>query len=541
MRPRDLARLSSPPCDLLIVGGGIYGLATAYDAASRGLRVALVEAGDFGSGLSFNHQKTAHGGLRSLQSGRLDRASEAIRERRALARIAPRLLRPLPFLVGTYRSLLKNRLALRAAFALDEWLGRRRNEGLEPELRLPAPRLLSKAATLRLFPGIRADGLTGGAQWYDYQMVQSDRLTCAFAAAADRAGADLANYAEAVEALRSGGRIAGMRVRDRLTGQVVDVPAGLTLNAAGSRAGEVMALFGVRRPFPLLKAMNLVTSIRARDLALAAPAANGRMLTLVPWRGGSIIGTSQSTALVERGDDGVTSAEVDAFIAEANDAFPALGLDRSAITLVHRGAVPATIGRNGVPDLKSAADVLDHAADGVQGAMTVVGVKYTTARAVAERTTRAVASRLGTSVRPSRTAITMLPGAGMADHEALALEAARDAGVDAAPETLQHLAARYGEHAADIIRSLASRPELAAPLAPGVPTIGAEVVHAIRHDMACRLSDIVLRRTGLGDAGPPGAEVLAACARVAAVELGWDTATLGAEIADVERGYGLGF
>ena len=98
--------------DVLVVGGGIHGLAIAYDAASRGLRTALVDAADFGSGASFNHQKTAHGGLRSLQTGRLDRARESILERRALARIAPWLLRPLPFMIGTYRSVLKNRLAL---------------------------------------------------------------------------------------------------------------------------------------------------------------------------------------------------------------------------------------------------------------------------------------------------------------------------------------------------------------------------------------------------------------------------------------------
>src|SRR5262245_42164333 len=194
MRARDLSRFESASYDCLGVGGCIHGLAIAYDAASRGLRVALVEAVDFGSGLTFNHQKTAHGGLRSLSGGHLGRARESIRERRALARIAPWFLRPLPFLVGTYRSVVKNRLALRAAFKVDEWLGRRRNEGVEPELHLPAARLVSKAATLRLFAGVRPEHLTGGAQWYDYQMVEGDRLTLAFAAAADRAGADLATY-----------------------------------------------------------------------------------------------------------------------------------------------------------------------------------------------------------------------------------------------------------------------------------------------------------------------------------------------------------
>ena len=112
MRPRDPERVASTTYDLLVVGGGIHGLAIAYEAASRGLRSALVEAADFGSGSSFNHQKTVHGGLRALQSLQVRRAREAVRERRALARIAPWLLRPLPFLLGTYRSLLRSRPAL---------------------------------------------------------------------------------------------------------------------------------------------------------------------------------------------------------------------------------------------------------------------------------------------------------------------------------------------------------------------------------------------------------------------------------------------
>src|SRR6478672_12210963 len=240
MRPRDLTRFDGTTYDVLVIGGGIHGLACAYEAVSRGLRTALVEAADLASGASFNHQKTAHGGLRSLGSGHLQRARESIRERRALARIAPWFLRPLPFLIGTYRSVAKNRLALRAAFKLDAWLGRRRNDGLEPELHLPTARLVSKAATLKLFAGIRPDGLTGGAQWYDYQMVEADRLTFAFAAAADRAGADLANHVEAIAAVKEGSRIAGMTARDGLSGRTLTIRASITLNAAGARAGEVM-------------------------------------------------------------------------------------------------------------------------------------------------------------------------------------------------------------------------------------------------------------------------------------------------------------
>jgi glycerol-3-phosphate dehydrogenase len=537
MRARDLAPLDAGPYDVIVIGGGIHGLASAYDVASRGLRVALVEARDFGGATSFNHQKTAHGGLRSLGTGQLGRARESIRERRNLARIAPWFLRPLPFLVGTYRSLPKNRLVLRAAFKLDAWLGRHRNDGVEPELHLPTPRLVSKAATLRLFAGVRPDHLTGGAQWYDYQMVEADRLTLAFAAAADRAGADLVNYAEATEVIREGGRVAGIVVRDRLTGDTVTVKAQVTVNAAGARAGEIMRLFGVHRPFPLVKAMNLVTSKRASDMALAAPAPNGRMLTLVPWRGRALVGTSQSTAFAQPDDDAVQTSEIDAFIADANYAFPALKLSRSDVTLIHRGIVPAVSGRDGRPDLKSSTEIFDHAGEGAAGALTVVGVKYTTARAVAERLGDAVGKRLGRRLPHSRTAMTPLPGAGIADHEALAIETARDLRFDVPLQTLRHLIGLYADQAADVIRIMPERDELRTPVAAGVETIGAEVAHAIRHEMAARLTDIVVRRTGLGSAGMPPQEAVERCARIAAMELGWDEARTREEISAVTGFY----
>lgn len=540
MRPRDPGRLEAGDYDLLVVGGGIHGLTIAYDAASRGLRTALVEASDFGAGTSFNHQKTAHGGLRSLQSGRVDRAREMIAERRALARMAPWLLRPLPFLIGTYRSAVKNRLAMRAALRFDAWLGRHRNEGVEPELHLPAPKLLSKAATLRLFAGINPHHLTGGAQWYDYQMVESERLTVAFAAAADENGADLANYVEARAALRETGRVVGMQVCDRETGREFVVRARLTINAAGARAGEIMQIFGVDRPYPLLKAINLVTSKPAGDLALAAPTAAGRMLTLVPWHGRAVIGTGQSDGLVQPDDLRISGVEIDRFIAEANEAFPALHLTRSDVRLVHRGAVPAETNTGGRPELRAAPEIHDHAAEGAPGAMTVVGVKYTLARGVAERAVDACGKILDGRLPRSRTSTTPLPGAAIADHEALAIESARAAAMDLPAELTRHLSALYAEAASGIVRLIAQHPGWGAPVAAGCPTVGAEIVHVIRHEMATRLTDVVIRRTTIGSGGHPGADAVAACGRIAALELGWDRARLEQEIAAVDAFYVMG-
>lgn len=556
MRARDFDALGSTTFDVLVVGGGIHGLTTALDASARGLTVALVEAGDFAAAASFNHQRTAHGGLRSLQSGRLGHAREAIRERRALARIAPRLLRPLPFIVGTYRSWIKSRLALRAAFRFDRWLGRHRNDGLEPELHLPPARLTSRAATLKLFAGVRPGGLTGGANWYDYQIVHTNRLAIAFAEGAEARGARLVNYAEAVSALKDGAAaaeppspelrrpgasapkaaIAGMRVRDVLTGAEGDVRAKVTINAAGARVADVMRMFGVNRDVPLVKAMNLVTSKPASDMALAAPGAGGRMLTLVPWQGRALVGTAQSDGFVQAGDPTVTAAEIDAFIADANVAFPALHLTRGDVTLVHRGIVPAARGKRGV-ELLGSPEIRDHGGDGAPFSLSVIGVKYTTARAVGARAAAAAAKRLGRSTRRTNTDTAILPGAGISDHEALTIETARAVGLEIAPPIVRHLNAVYGDRSAPIVRLMAERSDWRMPLVPGRPNVGAEVVHAIRAEMACTLADIVIRRSELGAAGHPGVEIVTAIAAIAAEELGWDTDRRNREIAAVDAFY----
>jgi glycerol-3-phosphate dehydrogenase len=537
MQRRDFAALGATTYDVLVVGGGIHGLTTALECAARGLAVALVEAGDFAAATSFNHQRTAHGGLRSLQSGRVGHARESIRERRTLARIAPRLLRPLPFMIGTYRSWIRSRLALRAAFRFDRWLGRRRNDALEPELHLPAAKLTSRAATLKLFAGVRQDRLTGGANWYDYQIVHTNRLAIAFAEGAEARGARLVNYTEAVSALKTGERITGMRVRDVLTGAELDVQARLTINCAGPAVNRVMAMFGVTREVALARAMNLVTSKPASDMALAAPGASGPMLTLVPWHGRALIGTALSADFKQPEDLGVTVAEIEAFIADANSAFPALKLTRADVTLVHRGIVPAQRGSGGRPELLGAAEIRDHASERAPGAMTVVGVKYTTARAVGARAAAKAARALGRSTRTPDTDRAILPGAGIADHEALAIETARAVGLELAPPIIRHITTIYGDRCAAIVRLMAERSDWRMPVVPGRPNVGAEVIHAIRSEMACTLADIVIRRSELGAAAHPGPEIVAAIAAIAAEELGWDADRRNREIATIDEFY----
>ncbi len=221
---RDLPRLAERKFDVLVVGGGIYGLTIAYDAAQRGLTVALIDRGDFGAATSFNHLKTIHGGLRYLQSGDFRRMRESIRERRAFARIAPRWVAPLAFAMPTGTSLTRSPIAMKVALALDALIGRDRNDGVDPTRRLPPGRIVGGAECQELFDGA-FQTVPSAAVWHDYQTVNGDRLTLAFALGAVAHGAMLANYTEAIEGLGNEGRLAGVRARDCLTGDTLEVHA----------------------------------------------------------------------------------------------------------------------------------------------------------------------------------------------------------------------------------------------------------------------------------------------------------------------------
>src|SRR5476649_2602727 len=213
---RDLDQLTGRAFDLLVVGGGIYGLTIAYDAAQRGLSVALIERNDFGSGSSFNHLRTIHGGLRYLQSLDIGRARESIRERRTTARIAPHAVRPLAFAVPLYRSLLRGKMAMRAGFLLDRLVSMDRNRGVLDSHRLPGGRVVSRSHAAQRFPGLKRQGLTGAAVFYDYVTTEPDRFTFSFALAAAAHGAVLANHVEAVAPLFDGTRVVGVSARDAL-------------------------------------------------------------------------------------------------------------------------------------------------------------------------------------------------------------------------------------------------------------------------------------------------------------------------------------
>ena len=534
---RHFTSLAARRFDLLVIGGGIHGLAIAYDAAQRGLATALVERDDFGSGSSFNHAKTVHGGLRSLQTGDVAKARFSIRERRAMARIAPPLVTPLAFMMGTTRKLTRSTLAMRAGFLLDAAIGADRNAGVEPHLRLPAGRVSGRRAYEAAYGANARPEVTGVACWSDYHMAESDRLTLAFAQAAAAHGAVLVNHAEATDALIHEGRLRGIRVADRLTGETCEIDARLTVNAAGAACRPWMERFGAPPAFPLLKAMNLVTSRPAGPVALSAPTAGGRLLLIMPWQGRMLVGTSHSDQAAAPDDTRVLGAELRGFVAEVNSAFPALGLTEQEVTLVHRGVVPAVRDRRGVLGLMGHHRIHDHEGDGVAGALSVAGVKYTTARGVAEQAVDLIAARLGAVCPPCRTGSARLPHWDFASRDAETARAQAEAGGALPPETVAALVSTHGTAWQAIAARVKRAPGEAEPLAAGSLFPLATVHRAIDDEMACTLCDVLIRRLPVGAAGYPGDEAVQRCGTLMAARLGWDARRLAAETEAVRAFY----
>jgi glycerol-3-phosphate dehydrogenase len=535
---RDPDRLTQRTFDLLVVGGGVYGLTIAYDAAQRGAAVALVERDDFGSGSSFNHLRTVHGGLRYLQHFDVRRARESLRERRTLARIAPHAVAPLAFALPLYRSMARGRLAMRAGFLVDRIVAAGRNRDVPPTLHLRAGRVVSRQHAIEHFPGLRRRGMTGAAVWYDYVAPEADRLTFSWALAADAHGAVLANHVEAVSLAREGRRVAGASCVDRLSGRTMDVAARSVVNASGAAIDRLLASVGVSTGIPMLKAMNLVTMRDAGDAALGGRSAYGRNLFLVPWRRRALFGTWESPTTCTLEEAAPTEPEIASFIGELNEAFPALDLQRSDVSLVHRGVVPAVQASSGVA-LEGRTQVRDHSADGIDNLVSVAGTKYTTARAVAEEVVDAVVRKVTGTYTSCRTAATPLPGGHVRDAALTIAEARRDYDDLLPSDTIPHLVAAYGSAYREVADLARARPEWSARLASDSPVVGAELAWAVRHEMAETLCDAVLRRTPLGALGYPGDQAVAGAAHIMGVERGWTEERKRREVEAVRQFYSV--
>ena len=538
---RDLGALASRAFDLLVIGGGIYGAIAAWDATLRGLSVAIIDRGDFGSGTSFNSAKTVHSGVRALQSGNVAALRRFVRERRALSRLLPHLVQPMPFVVPAYRAMLHNRSLLRLYFAVVDRLARDPRDA-DGGGRLPPSRLLSREECLDLNPLIDPDGVTGGIEWFDCQMYNSDRVHFSFVASAAEAGAVAANYVEAVAALTRRSTVEGVRATDRLTGESLEIRADVVLNAAGPWApelsGRLVSRAAGRLCRRLSKAMNLVIASPLPSSHAVAGRAAGRFLFVAPWRGSAIVGTSHDRH--DGGADGLAldRSEVDAFMAAVNAAFPRMTLAAGDVRLVHRGLLPASP-RGGGVRLATKSVVVDHRRDGIHGLVSMLGVRYTTARDTAEHAVDLVMEQAARSVDSCRTSVAPLVGGDMPDFRAFLRDATSEADAAIPATTRARLARTYGTRHRAVLDELARSPGNRRALGAACPVTAGEIRHAVREEMAVKLSDALLRRTEAGSAGHPGDDAVVAAARILAAELDWTPRRVETEIAEVERTYQL--
>ena len=546
---RALAALAGREFDLLVVGGGITGAITAWDAAQRGLSVALLERGDFGGGTSAESLKVVHGGVRYLQHLDVVRVRESSRERRALLRMAPHLVQPMPFVVPAYGHGMRGPEILAVAFGILNLLTADRNRGLtDPARRVPAAGIVSRARVLEWFPDVNKEGLTGAGVFYDGQMFNPPRLVWAMIRTAARAGAAVANYCDVTALIMQGGRVTGVRVDDRLGGEKFEVRARTVVNAAGPYAEALLVRSGVRaaRSVPFSRDMALVLNrqlVNGRALALQTryrdPSAvltrGARHLFLVPWRGKTLVGVNSLIWRDEPDSLRVTQAEVSDFVSEIAEADPKLGLTMDDVALVLAGLLPVEKGdeKGGDVSFGKRPLVVDNAkTDGVQGLVSAISNRYTVARGVAERAVDLVYRKLGREVRGCRTEITRIHGADFFRFAELVREVAEALPEGLDPSIAERLARDHGSAYGEVVRLARERPELGVTVG-STDILRAEVVHAARNEMVCKLSDAVFGRTGIATAGDPGRAELEECADLVAAQLGWDPPRRERELAEV--------
>ena len=544
---RNIAQLQQRTYDVAIIGGGIYGACVAWDASLRGLTVALLDKGDFGHATSGNNHKIIHGGFRYLQHVDLKRMRESIRERRILMRIAPHLVYPLPCLMPTYADLRRGKAVLWAALKLNDLIGFDRNRNLEPQQSIPRGRIISRGECLQLCPHLDHSDCTAAALFFDAQVHSPDRLTLAFLLSAARAGANLANYAQVTGFLKQSNSITGVQVKDLLAGESFIVQARMVVNCSGPWIDHVLQLLGrpiqqKRRKF--LKAAVLVTRPLVQEMALGLPSRprgedgvghggkRPRYLFITPWRNKSLIGTLEVPYEGDPDEVKLTEHEIQEFIDEVNAAYPA-GLTRREVHFVYRGLIPGSEAYSPPDGLQAARHyrIHDHEqADGLRGLISVLGVKYTTARDVAEKTVDLVSRKLGRGRVRCRTDVTPIQGGAIDRFEAFVTLELKKPSAGLAPETMRHLLRTYGSEYQTILRYCEEDPVWSELVTNDAPVLKAEVLHGVRAEMAQKLTDVLFRRTELGTAGYPGDACLKTCAAIMARELGWDRQTVGREL-----------
>lgn len=543
---RNPAGLVGEEFDVLVIGAGAFGAAAARDAALRGLRTVLIERSDFGGATSAECFKMVHGGIRYLQHADIPRLRASSHERSAMLRIAPHLVQPLPIAIPTYGNGRRGRAFLAAGATAYDILTFDRNRGIRDRRRqIRRSRFLAREELVELFPHLRAPDLSGAVVFEDGQMYNPARLVLAFVTSAVDAGASACNYVEATRFLWRGASVVGVRARDRLSGEEFDVRARLTLNAAGPWADYLQSdpeRFGAWRRLPYSRDAYFIVDraptsaygVAVQGLSRDKDARLGRAtrhLFAVPWRDKTLIGVWHRLFPEFPDAAHVQPEELATWMAELNSVYPALQLSPSEVTFANCGLVP--FGETATQTELSfgkESRLIDHrAAHGVSGLVSLVGIRFTTARADAARGLDMLLRQLPRAPSAADTARLPLAGGDIEDFAAFEAQALLTKPDGVNDETLRALLRNHGTQYAQVLRGRDAH------TVPATTTLFAEIRHAIDHEMAMKLEDVVMRRTELAAGSHPGRRALEATATEMANRLRWSDGRMREELWATER------
>ena len=409
---RDVKSLQTNEFDLVVIGAGVHGACVARDASLRGLKVALIDKADICGATSHNSLKTIHGGIRYLQHLNIARTWASIKEQRYWLLTAPQSVKPLPFLMPTYGHGMRGPLAMLAGILLYALLGLGRNIGLKPESRIKFGRVVSAKECQKLAKGIASERLSGAAIWDDAQVEDADQTVLEICDHAYQQGAVIANYVAATDFLVKGSAVEGVQVQDQLNGAAFNIKSRCVVNASGPWIAEQLQQSALAKPIkidvPLVKSMNIVSKHKINDHAVsfysqhASDSVVGKTKRLyfsVPWKDYTMFGTTHFSHTDKTVSAKANQSEIQSFIDEINTGYPSLNLQLEDILYCYQGLTPADAAEdNNAAKRLHESKIIDHSeADSIDNLVSIVSIKWTTARLIAEKCTNVVVKKLGNS------------------------------------------------------------------------------------------------------------------------------------------------
>jgi len=547
---RELSDLANKQYDLIIIGAGAFGACAAWEAASRGLSVAVVDRADFCSATSANHLKMVHGGIRYLQHLDIYRVRESCHERTVLLRIAPHLVSPIPILLPTFDNFSEGKEILSLGFFLYDLITYDRNQGIkDSNHKVPKGKLINRQQCLEFFPQLKGIGVNGAGIFYDGQFYNPPRLALSFLRSAVCSGAKIGNYLEVKEFTSSGNRVSGIKVEDKLSGKQFEIRGKVVLNTTGPWANHLLKStlgtslkpeprfsrdlgFVIKRQFSRKYALGVRIDLKDPDALLSR---KGRHIFLVPWRDYTLVGVWHLVFEKNPDEITVTKDELQSYLDEINKAIPVLDLKLNDISMVNTGL---TLFGDNVSDAKDLrfgkrSILIDHLAEHqIDGLITLIGVRATTARGVAEKVINLVFQKLGKKIIGSKTHKLPIYGGEFDNFMKLFEEAKFKTNSLLGPNIISSLLHNYGTKYDEVLKYIKEDSSLAEPIENSM-TIRAEIIHAVREEMAVKLGDVIYRRTDIGTGEYPHENAVRVCAELMGKELGWSEQQIQREIEEL--------